>query len=378
MDSILYSAMLRFKRGEYIGVASLSPEVMDRFLPHFIAPPIIERDPSRKRVITPDEAIHLTARRVAKYWPSRLSLLDVSQLLDPLGRMKAHEWMPELFTIAHRKGAYCSPVLSLTSNSSERLGCQKIFSILRTPLAIRVPIGNTQDKDIHKQIYDIINIVGISPKNALIVLDCNDTALDVIEDAVIVISEAVRVIQSLGEWRNIIVSATSYPTKNPAAKNSECIIIRNEFVIWEKLADLGLVKEKPVIFGDHGADCSILNFGQKGGRGVIPHLRYATRKYWAIFRGGDWLNSEDNGTIRSVASKVKNSEHYDGFDFSAADEFIDLCAAGVGKTGNATTWRQINTNRHITKIVFDLMDMRGERLKRLKRAKRYVQQNLFA
>lgn len=361
-----------------MGAASLSPEVMDRFLPHFIAPPIKERDPGRKRVITPDEVIHLTASRVAKYWPSRLSLLDVGHLLDSLGTMRAHEWMPELFTIAHRKGAYCSPVLSLASNSSERLGCQKIFTRLGIPLAIRVPIGNTQDDDIHKQIYDIINIVGISAQEIIIVLDCNDTALDQIEDAVVVISEAIRVVQSLGEWRNIIVSATSYPIVNPAAKNGECVVARNEFMIWEKLADLGLVKEKPVIFGDHGADCSMVNFGRKGGRGVIPHLRYATRNSWAIFRGGNWLSADDNGTIRSVTSRLRNSEHYDGSDFSLADEFIDLCAVGVGKTGNATTWRQINTNRHITKTISDLMSMRGERLKRLERAIRYVQQSLFA
>ncbi len=69
----------------------------------------------------------------------------------------------------------------------------------------------------------------------------------------------------------------------------------------------------------------------------------------------------DNGTsqyIKHCAELIK-SGLFLGSEFSDAGNYIRKCAQRRVRPGNLPTWRQIGTNQHIEKIVFDLANLNG-------------------
>ena len=63
--------------------------------------------------------------------------------------------------------------------------------------------------------------------------------------------------------------------------------------------------------------------------------------------------------MQDVCKRVVNSGHFAGAVFSHADLLIYRTAHGLEGPGNATTWRQINTTHHVTRVVTDVANVRG-------------------
>jgi hypothetical protein len=153
-------------------------------------------------------------------------------------------------------------------------------------------------------------------------------------------------------WPRIILLASNYPRKNPAAGGGEKTISRAEWLIWKRILELDPSVRDYVMFGDYGADNAEIDFDASGR--AITHLRYATETDWLIVRGED-----DRGTIRSVARRIVDSGSFAGDVFSAGDEFISSRALGLGGVGNPMIWRWVNMNHHITLVTTDLGALYG-------------------
>ena len=55
--------------------------------------------------------------------------------------------------------------------------------------------------------------------------------------------------------------------------------------------------------------------------------------------------------FRDLCRALINTDEYSGADFSWGDKYINLCAAGAVDAGNATTWRRVGMNHHLTLVV---------------------------
>jgi hypothetical protein len=53
------------------------------------------------------------------------------------------------------------------------------------------------------------------------------------------------------------------------------------------------------------------------------------------------------------------SGRFAGRGFCSADDYIFKTAMGWDGPGNGTTWREINTAHHITRVVRDIGNIRG-------------------
>lgn len=73
-----------------------------------------------------------------------------------------------------------------------------------------------------------------------------------------------------------------------------------------------------------------------------------------------------------------NSGEFSGETFSNADAYIfDVARNNAPKAGNATTWRQVNTTHHITRVVADIAEVRRIPISRLPNAPIGVQRTLL-
>jgi hypothetical protein len=82
-------------------------------------------------------------------------------------------------------------------------------------------------------------------------------------------------------------------------------------------------------------------------------IRYTADDGWYIIKGE---NVRDYGfeQYHDLSEKVVGSRYYCGPAYSWGDGYLKKCADGTGKTGNLTTWVQVDTNHHIEKVTRDI------------------------
>jgi len=167
-----------------------------------------------------------------------------------------------------------------------------------------------------------------------------------------IIGGALESMRDLGPWKLIVFQGTNFPEVNPAKDNSAILWPRNEWIAWRQAVRLDPTTSDYMVFGDYAADSAKMVFGDNRAS-AIRHIRYATDEHWRIQRGAK--NGTDKQIMGAVYQKIVESGEFLGHNFSAADSYIASAVSDmkVGP-GNSTTWRQLNTTHHLTKVVVDL------------------------
>jgi hypothetical protein len=63
--------------------------------------------------------------------------------------------------------------------------------------------------------------------------------------------------------------------------------------------------------------------------------------------------------MRGVCERILRSGKFAGRGFSSADDYIFMTAKGWDGPGNGSTWREINTTHHVTRVVRDIGGIKG-------------------
>ena len=82
-------------------------------------------------------------------------------------------------------------------------------------------------------------------------------------------------------------------------------------------------------------------------------IRYTTADHWLIVKGKNVRQYGFDQYFELCRTLVELPE-YSGENFSWGDRFIMRCARGSGGPGNATTWRKVGTNHHLTLVAQQL------------------------
>jgi hypothetical protein len=358
MTAPIYVPALRLKQGEYRGLQRLSPDIAEKILPRLVIPPPKERDPEKGRPLTKDEIVYETGRRIAAHWPLRDALLDVRFLFKELGEIESAEWLPRIFDVAREAGARPIPMAALSDTVAPRIvGMrQTLASGGATKIGIRVEYTEI-DEDLPAKIAALMGALGVSPNECTVLADFADADFSNPEAVADIAQRALEDLQGIGRWRQVVFQGTNYPSVNPAKPNCNEVVPRNEWLAWKTAIKLDGKSPDHLIFGDYGADCAEFKFSKKSGGIPIRHYRYATLESWLVVRGVS--AGATDVVMRDVCQRILASGQFSGREFSSADDYIFRTAKGWGGPGNGSTWREINTAHHITRVVRDIGTIKG-------------------
>lgn len=354
----IYVPALRLKQGEYRGLQRLAPDIADKIVPRLVVPPPKERDPEKQRLLTKDEIVYETGRRIANHWILRDAFLDVQFLFGEFGETESAEWLPRMFDVARKANASPIPVITLNDTLGPRLAAfrQVLAAENATKVAIRIQSGEI-DRELSGRVAGAMSALGVTPKDCTVLADFSDADFS---DAIAVANiaqAALEDLQGIGRWGRIVFQGTNYPEVNPAKANGDAIIPRNEWLAWKEAVKLDGNSPEHLVFGDYGADCAKFEFKQTSGGIPIRHYRYATPDSWLVVRG--IATGQADAVMRNVCERILKSGRFAGRGFCSADDYIFKTATGWDGPGNGTTWREINTAHHITRVVSDIGGIKG-------------------
>lgn len=372
---ISYVPALRFKAGEYRALSRIAADVADRIVPRLILPLPGERDLEEKRVLTLDEVLYKTGQRIGRHWPLRPAFVEPRFLFSAFGESDCAEWLPRIFAVARHHNAAPIPVATLDDMIGHR---KEAFRLAisdhdATKLAIRIS-SNEIDSDLKRRVVLAMSTSGIGAHECAILLDFADADFSNVEAVAEFTTAAMETVQSVGLWQRVIFQGTNFPEKNPAAENSSIMIPRNEWMAWKAAVASYDNGSMGLVFGDYSADNAKLIF-KSGGGVAIRHYRYCSDRDWYVVRGNADVRQVE--AMRSVSNKILGSGLFAGRDFSSADDYIYATAKGLNAGGTATTWREMNTVHHITKVVADLGGMLGYSIQRCSVDETSTQHTLF-
>lgn len=358
MIAPIYVPALRLKQGEYKGLRRLSPDVADKILPRLVIPPPKERDPEKRRPLTKDEVIYETGRRIAAHWPLRNALLDVRFLFKDFGEIESADWLPRIFDVAREAGARPIPMVELSDARTPRIvGTRQTLARNEiSKIGIRVEYTEIDD-DLPEKITALMMALGVTPNECTVLADFADADFSNPEAVADIAQRAVEDLQFIGRWHQIVFQGTNYPVVNPAQPNSKKEIPRNEWLAWKRAIKLDGKSSNHLLFGDYGADCAEFKFSNKSGGIPIRHYRYATPGSWLVVRGE--ATGKTDQVMQDVCQRILASGLFAGRQFSSADDYIYRTAKGWDGPGNGSTWREINTAHHITRVVRDIGAIKG-------------------
>jgi hypothetical protein len=354
----IYVPALRLKQGEYRGLQRLAPDVADKIVPRFVVPPPKERDPEKQRFLTKDEIIHETGRRIADHWKLRDAFLDARFLFAEFGEEECAEWLPMMFDVARKADAQPIPVVGLADALGARAAAFRLASATKgaTMVAMRVESGEI-DRDLGARLAAAMSALGVTPERCAILADFSDADFSDAFAVASIAQAALEDLQGIGRWHHVVFQGTNYPEVNPAEPNGDAVIPRNEWLAWKEAIKLDGASPEHLVFGDYGADCAKFEFRNASGGIPIRHYRYTTPDSWLVFRGPAAGQAEI--VMRDVCERILRSGKFAGRGFSSADDYIFQTAKGWQGPGNGSTWREINTTHHITRVVRDIGGIKG-------------------
>jgi hypothetical protein len=358
MTAPIYVPALRLKQGEYRGLQRLAPDVANKILPRLVIPPPKERDPEKKRPLTKDEIVYETGRRIAVHWPLRDARLDVRFLFKELGEIESVEWLPRMFDIARDAGAKPIPMATLSDASTPQIvGVRRTLAKeSATKIGICVDYAEIDD-DLSVRIDALMAALGVSPSDCVILADFAEADFSDPGAVGEIAQRALEDLQVIGRWQRIVFQGTNYPSVNPARPNGSVVVARNEWLAWKNAIKLDGKSPDHLVFGDYGADCAEFRFGKQSGGVPIRHYRYTTPESWLVVRGVS--DGKADAVMRDVCQRILVSGQFAGRQFSSADDYIFKTANGWDGPGNGSTWREINTAHHITRVVRDIGTIKG-------------------
>lgn len=347
-----YTPVLRLKQGEYLALTELAADVSGRVFPHFVLPPPSERDPEKRRLMTPEEIVVESGQRVGRHWALRPCMIDPRYLFSVLGEEEGANWLPRLFRIARDSHATATPTFSLAEIEGAALpGVRAAIDVAGQGLAIRLLLRDLGDPTLKTRLQGACLKVALKPHECLLVLDLSDADLDtpgLIGEAIVAYYQQVM---EIGLWARPILEATSYPEANPAGPSGEVLLPRNEWQAWKHASALDTMVKANLMYGDFVADSAKFSFANAP-ISAIRHYRYSTSHHWYVVRAAK--DDRSASSMARLADSVVSSPHFAGAGFSRADAILLETARGTAGPGNSSTWRKLNTGHHITRVVTDL------------------------
>lgn len=348
-----YVPLLRWRQGEYEALFRLGDPQKDATLPLIeLLPPDYDFE-LRKPKKDLDEHLKLFGKRLGTKWAGRPALIDAGRL-DPAARMPdGRHPLTFIFDEARVTGAPLIPLTKLERDLAYQAAVRDIAQIDARGAALRCSLAEVLDPDFDSQIATLLATLLVHWTALDIIIDLETPSFDPQDQLVAIIIAALSSATIFSACRSVTLMSTSFPDSLATMVHAVQQFPRREWVLYKALvAALPQGVRRP-IFGDYGI--AAINFAQGDMRFMrgSPNIRYTIDDAWIIARARG-ARRGSNQAYPSLCGLVTSSGSYLGSRFSAGSEYIANCQVGAVKRGNATTWKWVATNHHITKVLDDL------------------------
>ncbi len=348
----IYVPVLKGKEGEYGALEVLRGDVRTRVMPLIEVPDIPYDYASEGSLKSLDEHIGGVAERLWKCWQDRPLYIELPWSAADERLTDGRVALEALLSDCLERGVQAIPVLSRKKSDGYLSAAYRYSAAARNGLCVRLFVADfEEDIDLESEVGRLLRgLDGAETTEIDLVLDLEDLGSDT-GRALLVARSLFSMMPAKDKWRRIVLAAASFPEDlSDVDAATTTTLPRREWDLWKTLQKRqGVLPRRDLIFGDYGITHPVTKDLDPRTMRMSASIRYTTPGNWLVLKGRNVRQYGFDQYFELSKSLVKRPE-YSSRDFSWGDRYISDCAEGMTGPGNATTWRKVGTNHHLTMV----------------------------
>jgi hypothetical protein len=348
----MYSPILKGKEGEFAALEDLAADVKEGIVPLIQIPDVSYDYINERPAKTIDAHAEAIATRLQVAWQDRF-YLDATRFeetdADRLAAVRSFLLPTRTFN------AMIIPVLD-RSSSPELQGLVKAArSNAPADFCIRLALSDFgDDYDLGEE---LARLRAGAAADVDLLIDLGDLGVDD-GRSMLLARSVLSAIPTPENWRRVILAAASFPPDLSAVDaETASVLPRREWLLWDRLQRrrerLPALLAERLVFSDYAISNPVQRELDPRTMRMSASIRYTTNDSWLVLKGRNVRQFGFEQYFELSGALVGRAEYF-GEAYCWGDEFLALCARREKGPGNATTWRKVGTNHHLTVTVRQL------------------------
>ena len=358
--SFVYMPILKGKEGEFAALEALSGDVRNVLLPLVEVPRVPYDYINERAAKSLDAHLNSVAQRLAKCWGNGQPIyLDVPWLGEDEQITNAAHAMQRVLANCAGLALRVVPVVRVGSHVDYIESAAHHAAECRTGVAIRLTVDNfAEEVDTARELEQLQSHLGDAQASEIdLLIDLEDVGRDGRD--LLVVRYVLTAVPNVMSWRRVVIAGASFPedlSEIDAASTTK--LPRREWQLWQALwRRPDRLPRHDLIYGDYGIAHPIPKELDPRTMRMSASVRYTTEEDWLIVKGRN-VRQYGFEQYHDLSRLLVSHADFCGPNFSWGDQFIADCARGKQGPGNATTWRKVGTNHHLTFVTRQLAKSR--------------------
>jgi hypothetical protein len=352
----IYVPVLKGKEGEFSALESLTSEVRSRLMPLIEIPDVPYDYANERPAKTLDDHVSGIAARLRKCWPEGRLYLDLPWFEQDEYLSDGRVAIDGVLSECARLEVKAVPVISRASSMNYVSAAGRYSVIGGTGACIRLVVSDfEEDVDLDTEVDRLLEwLGGTSISLTDLVIDLEDLGTDS-GRALLIARSVFSMIPRKEKWRHIVLAAASFPEDlSDVDAATTTLLPRREWELWKTLQKRrNVLPRADLIFGDYTIAHPAPKELDPRTMRMSANIRYTAPNQWLVLKGRNVRQYGFDQYFELCKILVQRPE-YCGSTFSWGDTYIADCAEGITGPGNATTWRKVGTNHHLTLVAQEI------------------------
>jgi hypothetical protein len=363
MKDINYVPILKGKEGEFGALEMLTEDVRQRVTPLVEVPGIPYDWANERPSRTLDEHVSGLADRLARSWGRGSPFyLDLPWFENREFLMDGSTALQSVLGNCREFGLQVIPVISLGSSPEYLAAASEHAHLCGTGVCLRIvyrDFNEDSEATVEQEINRVFEAIQpLSIYDVDLVLDLEEIGLD-LQRTLLVTRALLSMVPDLEKWRFVVLAAASFPEDLSNVEAATVSMLpRVEHALWAALRRRPAPQRPNLVFADYAISHPQPKELDPRTIRMSANIRYTTDKDWLIAKGKN-VRQYGYEQYFHLCRALVSHPLYSGATFSWGDDYIARCANGEDGPGNATTWRKVGTNHHITFVARQLASPLG-------------------
>ena len=352
---LLYVPVLKGKEGEFAALETLAPNIRARLMPLIEVPDVPYDYANDRPSKSLDDHIAGVADRLFRCCQDLPLYIDLPWFKEEEELADGRVALEVVLADCAKKGVQVVPVVSRMSSLKYLAAAGSHAKTSDVGVCVRLLVEDFEEEvDIDSEIERLLAACGANEDTSDLVIDLEDLGPEA-SRAVLVARSVFSMIKGHDSWRRIILAAASFPEDLSEIDSARITTLpRREWELWKTLQRRPNLLPRPeIIFGDYAISHPVPKELDPRTMRMSASIRYTTQENWLVVKGRNVRQYGFDQYFELCKTLVKLPEFF-GKNYSWGDQYIAACALGQTGPGNATTWRKVGTNHHLTVIVQEI------------------------
>lgn len=358
MDEAHYVPILQSKAGELGALGVLPVAVKMSMTPLLEIPPVPWDWENEEPAKTPQQHLTPVAGHIRTTWGTAPLLLDLIFISDD--PVAGQHPLLFVFDDARAQGLRAIPVTGLDRSHAYQAALRQVVTQDARGLCLRLKGEDFAADDIDQSISALLDFLGVELREVTALIDLGPIAAGHTSTTTVAARAMVVALPQLHQWGDIVLAGSSFPQNLTEFSGGRIgSIPREEWMVWRAMR-ASTRGGRVLTFGDYAIahpDPSVSEIDPRVIQ-MSASIRYTVDAAWLIFKGHG-VRLHGFAQFYDLAKALVAHPDYSGSTFSWGDDYIRQCAQQQTGPGNATTWRKVGTNHHITFVVHQLASLQA-------------------